>query len=172
MESLHDSNKKLLIGILGNPKSGKATTWSTLFQKTVRTGKYERELEINDQKTNVFLINGAPLERKTEIKKILPKYDPQIVLCSFSYHKNVKQNFNYFIKKNYHLYIQWLNPGFNDEFNSSLFYQYGIIDYLLTCGAEVCVVNGKENPIHRVELMKNKIYGWNRNTLQTQRDKY
>ena len=163
---MEEINRKLLVGILGHYHSGKTTTWNTLFDKTVRTGKYERLLHIDNASMKVFLVNGAPLERKAELKKILPAYDPDIVLCSFLYHKNVKQNFDYFIKKGYHLYIQWLNPGYSDEYDASLFYQYGIIDYLLNCGAEVSVQNGKNDAAARVELIRNYLYGWRRKSLQ------
>lgn len=163
---MEEINRKLLVGILGHYHSGKTTTWNTLFDKTVRTGKHERLLRIDNASMKVFLVNGAPLERKAELKKILPAYDPDIVLCSFLYHKNVKQNFDYFIKKGYHLYIQWLNPGYSDEYDASLFYQYGIIDYLLNCGAEVSVQNGKNDATARVELIRNYLYGWRRKSLQ------
>ncbi|HOY39061.1 MAG: hypothetical protein KBB11_05480 [Bacteroidales bacterium] len=153
-------SEKLLIGVLGHYHAGKSTTWNSLFQRVVRTGKHERTLVIGSMDIPVFLINGAPLERKTELKKILPKDDPTIVLCSFLYHKNVIQNFEYFIKKGYQIYIQWLNPGFSDEYDASLFYQYGIIDYLLNSGATVSVQNGKINPEKRVEMVQNYLLGW------------
>ncbi len=165
---MNAQGKKLLIGVLGHYQSGKTTTWNHLFQRTVRTGKHERLLTIDNLTSRVFLVNGAPLERKAELKKILPAFDPEIVLCSFLYHKNVKQNFDYFIKKGYHLYIQWLNPGYSDEYDASLFYQYGIIDYLLNCGAEVSVQNGKDHPQQRVELIRNYLFGWNRHLLKTE----
>jgi hypothetical protein len=84
---------KLLIGVLGNFRAGKTTTWNKLFNREVRTGKHLRKLDLYNNKIPVFLINGAPLERKIDLEYILPDEDPQIVLCSFLYHKNVKSNF-------------------------------------------------------------------------------
>jgi len=152
--------KKLLIGILGNNQSGKSYTWSSLFNRTVRTGKHIRKLEIIDKSIPLFLINGAPLSRKVDLKEILPETDPQIVLCSFLYHKNVKSNFQFFIDKGYDIYIQWLNPGYNDTNDKVLFYNGGIINYLMSCGAVISVKNGKSDPLARVTDIKNFIYAW------------
>jgi hypothetical protein len=151
---------KLLIGVLGNSHSGKTTTWNTLFKHTVRTGKHERILNIRNVDIPVFLINGAPLERKSDLKYILPKYDPDIVLCSFLYHKNVQANFDFFIKKGYQLYIQWLNPGFSDAHDKSLFYNIGIINYLMQNHALVSVCNAKIEPEDRVSNIRNFLLGW------------
>ncbi|MDD3741048.1 MAG: hypothetical protein PHH30_07380 [Bacteroidales bacterium] len=122
-------NTKLLIGVIGNQGSGKSTTWSSLFGRNVHTGKNLRKLEINGIKIPVFLINESALERKTSLEYILPDNDPQIVLSSFLYHKDVKSNFEYFYKKNYDLYVQWLNPGFSDPNEKALFYNEGILNY-------------------------------------------
>jgi hypothetical protein len=152
--------KKLLIGILGNNQSGKSYTWSSLFNRTVRTGKHIRKLEIIDKSIPLFLINGAPLSRKVDLKEILPETDPQIVLCSFLYHKNVKNNFNYFIERGYDMYIQWLNPGFNDSHDKALFYNSGIINYLMSNGATVSIKNVKTDNLQRVNEIKAMLLGW------------
>ena len=151
---------KLLIAVLGNYHSGKTTTWTNLFGRTVRTGKHERILKIRNIEIPVFLINGAPLERRSELKYIMPKHDPAIVLCSFLYHKNVKANFDYFIKKNYEVYLQWLNPGYGDEHDKSLFYNIGIVNYLMQNQALVSVRNGKISPEQRVADIREYILGW------------
>lgn len=151
---------KLLIAVLGNYRSGKTTTWTSLFNKTVRTGKLERTLKIRNVEIPVFLINGAPLERRSELKYIMPKHDPSIVLCSFLYHKNVKANFDYFINRNYEIYLQWLNPGYEDEHDKTLFYNIGIINYLMQNNALVSVRNGKHNPEPRVAEIREYILGW------------
>jgi len=150
--------RKLLIGILGNPGAGKSTTWNTLFGHTVHTGKNERKLLINGIKIPVFLINESPLERKTMLEYIMPDKDPAIVVSSFLYHKDVKKNFEFFINKGYDIYIQWLNPGFSDSNDKALFYNEGIINYLLSYGATVSVKNGKDLPELRVEELKNYIF--------------
>ena len=153
---------KLLIGVLGNLRSGKTQTWSTLFNREVRTGKHPRIVNIFDEKIPVFLINGSPLERRVDLQYIMPKNDPAIVLCSFLYHKKVKENFNFFIEKDYELFIHWLNPGYNDESDKVLFYNIGIINYLLANGATVGVKNAKTDCIERVDEIKAYIYAWNK----------
>ncbi len=151
---------KLVIGVLGNYRAGKSYTWHTLFGKEVRTGKHPRNIIIHNQKIPVFLINGAPLDRGVELKYIMPKTDPEIVLCSFLYHRDVKENFNYFFDKNYQMYVQWLNPGYEDENDKVLFYNTGIINYLMSKGAVIAVKNGKINPKERVNEIRNYLYSW------------
>lgn len=151
-------DNKLLIAILGNAASGKTTTWNTLFGRKVHTGKNLRNIEINGVKVPVFLINESPLERKTKLEYILPDEDPKIVLSSFLYHKDVKNNFDYFIKRGYDIYVQWLNPGFNDASSKALFYDDGIINYLLGFGVTVSVKNGKSLPEDRVAEIKNYVF--------------
>ncbi len=151
---------KLLIGVLGNYKAGKTTTWNQLFKREVRTGKHLRKLDLFNTKIPIFLINGAPLERRVDLEYILPDEDPQIVLCSFLYHKMVKSNFQYFIDKGYDLYIQWLNPGYNDTNDKVLFYNLGIINYLMSYGAVISVKNARLKPDARVDEIKNYLYAW------------
>lgn len=153
-------HSKLLVGVLGNHRSGKTTTWATLFNREVRTGKHIRELTVFDKEIPIFLINGSPLERRTDLQYILPDSDPQIVLCSFLYHKKVKDNFNYFIERGYEIYIQWLNPGFSDKNDKVLFYNVGIVNYLLSHGATVSVKSGKINPEKRVDEIRRHLYAW------------
>lgn len=55
---------KLAVVVLGNRNSGKSTTWNTLFDHTVRTGKEQRVLWFNRcEKTRLFLVSGSPEER-------------------------------------------------------------------------------------------------------------
>ena len=159
--------RKLLVGILGNEGSGKSLTWSTLFGRNVHTGKNIRKLEIHDAKIPVFLINESALERKTKLEYILPDIDPNIVLSSFLYHKDVVKNFEFFHKRNYDIYIHWLNPGYNDPNQKALFYNEGIINTLLSLGAIVSVKNGKESPLYRTTEIKNYIYSWHISQTKT-----
>ncbi len=161
------NERKLLIGVLGNLGAGKTTTWHTFFNRNVHTGKNVRKVEIHGEEIPVFLINGAPLERKTDLSNILPKEDPRIVLCSFLYHKDVKKSFNFFIQKGYDIHIQWLNPGFFDQNQKVLFYNAGIVNYLLSQGATVSVKNGKQVPNLRVDEIKNYILSWNKTHYST-----
>ncbi len=151
---------KLVIGVLGNYRAGKSKTWHTLFGREVRTGKHPRKIWIHNLQIPVFLINCAPLDRGVELKYIMPNKDPEIVLCSFLYHKDVKDNINYFFDRNYQMYLQWLNPGYEDENDKVLFYNVGIINYLMSKGAVIAVKNGKNNPKERVNEIRNYLYSW------------
>ncbi len=151
---------KLLIAVLGNEGSGKTTTWINLFERKVHTGKNLRNLNIQSFKIPVFLINESPLERKTKLEYILPENDPDIVISSFLYHKDVVQNFDYFIKRDYQIYVQWLNPGYNDPNLKAFFYNDGIINYLLSFGATITIKNAKDNPQVRVNEIKNYILSY------------
>jgi len=53
----------LVIVIMGNRKSGKSTTWNTLFGRQVRTGKKKLYLTNYDY-VEVFLVSGSPEERE------------------------------------------------------------------------------------------------------------
>lgn len=152
--------RKLLIGVLGNEGSGKSTTWNNLFGHRVHTGKNVRKLFINGLAIPVFLINESPLERKTKLEYILPDINPDIVISSFLYHKDVKSNFEYYANNGYDIYVQWLNPGYNDQNDRALFYNDGIINFLLSIGATVSVKNGKALPEYRVAEIKNHIFSY------------
>lgn len=47
--------EKLAIVLLGHQESGKSMTWINLFQSNVKTGKYIRDLKLNNEEyVNVF----------------------------------------------------------------------------------------------------------------------
>ena len=150
----------LLVAILGNRNSGKSTTWNTLFDKSVRTGKSERRLHLNcAQSVDVFLVNGSPEEKKKEVSSLLPKTLPQIVLCSTQYREGVTDTFEYFFKNDYEVFVQWLNPGYKDSEEYSD--QLSLKDYLLNKGATLQVRDGKINPpVSRVKDIHQYILGW------------
>jgi septin family protein len=67
---------RLFVGILGNRNSGKSTTWNTLFNSTVRTGKNSRTLALyGGECVEVFLISGSPEERQLYAGDILEEQD-------------------------------------------------------------------------------------------------
>ncbi len=116
-------DQNLLIGLLGNKNSGRSYTWKQMFGKRVITGKNLRRLYLTDNEyAEVFLINGSPLERKKDVQQIIKPENPRIVLCSFLYSKGIEKVLEYFVSNNYYIYLHWLNPGFNDKDNKSLFY--------------------------------------------------
>lgn len=160
---------RLLIAVLGNRNAGKTTTWNRLFDATVKTGKYERALFLNRaQFVDVFLINGSPEEREIDVEDLLPQTLPSIVLCSTQYRVDVKDTYNYFFRKGYEVFVQWLNPGHSDvqEYSDQL----ALVDFLLAKGATVQVRDGTVDPASRVREIRQFILGWatHHDLVQTQ----
>lgn len=151
----------LLIGVLGKKKSGRSYTWQTLFGKAVITGKNLRRLYLTKTDyVEVFLINGSAEERHLAVEKILKAEKPRIVLCSLQYNKNVRKTLDFFIKNDYHLFIHWLQPGYSNSNEATLFYDTGVIDDILSHNSMVGIRNGKLNPQERVQEIKDMIWGW------------
>ena len=156
-------NENLLVGILGSRKSGKSVTWNTLFNKReVKTGKNLRRLYLNEvEYVNVFLINGSAEIRKKSVAQIITADKPRIILCSLQYVKSVSKTINYFEKNKYFLYLHWLNPGFNDEHDSPMFFHLGIINKIMEKQSSMIGVrNAKVGLDDRVKEIKDFIYGW------------
>ena len=149
----------LAVTTLGNRNSGKSRTWNTLFQATVKTGKYERRLYLNKaQYVKVFLVSGSPEERDEYVGEIITVEKPSIVLCSTQYIESVRTTFDFFFENGYELFVQWLNPGYNDagRYNDTL----GLVPYLLEAGATIQQCNGKNDPTARVQSLVQAILGW------------
>jgi len=156
-------NENLMVGILGDRKSGKSFTWNALFNKReVKTGKNLRRLYLTElEYVNVFLINGSAELRKKSVAQIITVDKPRIILCSLQYVKDVTKTINYFDRNNYFQYLHWLNPGYNDVHDSALFYHLGIINKIMEKeGSMVGVRNAKLDVEHRVEELRHFIYGW------------
>lgn len=150
---------RLLIAILGNRNSGKSTTWNRLFDGTVKTGKYERPLYLNRaQSVDVFLVSGSPEEREIEVGEILPEPLPQIILCSTQYREDVTETFDYFFRKGYEVFVQWLNPGHGDPeaYEDTL----ALKDFLLKKGATLQVRDGRADTALRIKEIRQFILGW------------
>ncbi len=152
--------KDLLISVLGNSSSGKSHTWNTLFKANVQTGKYNRQLYLNDQEyVDIFLVSGSPEEREKYVGDIITEPDPNIVLCSVQYGENTKETYEYFIENEYFLFVHWLNPGYSDQ-NNPYFDNCGLIDWLLSKQSIVGIRSGQIDPSDRVREIKEYIYGW------------
>lgn len=150
---------KLAVIVLGNRQAGKSKTWNTLFQKTVKTGSSQRELEFNRcERTWVFLVSGSPEERDLYVGDIIADKDARIVLCSLQYRDTVEESLQYFRDNGFQLYVQWLNPGYSggSQQEDSL----GLIPKLLGRGATIAIANGKSPTEPRVREIRNFIYGW------------
>ena len=77
---------RLFVGVLGHRKSGKSTTWNSLFGRTVHTGSNSRQLELRPNEcVEVFLISGSNEERDQYAGDVLKNQDARIILCSIQY---------------------------------------------------------------------------------------
>lgn len=155
------SSKKLLIGILGNASSGKTHTWNTLFGREVRTGKNLRRLYFNDTEyVNVFLLSRSPGKRRQNVGNIIGKERPDIVLSSLQYQHSLLDTLKFFRQNDYAMYIQWLNPGYEDANERPLFYDLEMINRILSDSAFLSVRNGKKEAEPRAEDILDFLYGW------------
>ncbi len=160
----------LLIGVLGHQNSGKSKTWYYLFEDTVKTGYYIRQLYLTKTEyVEVFLINGSPEETGIYVGERLDGVKARIVLCSMQYTKEVTKTIDYFSDNDYFLYIQWLNPGHKDQNDIGYFDYLGIMNFLLALDSTVSIRNGKNPPEDRVQEIADYIYGWasSRNLIHT-----
>lgn len=152
---------KLLVGVLGNALSGKSHTWDMLFGHEVRTGRNVRRLYFDDKiYSEVFLINRSPVRLHKTPAQILHGETPSIVLASLEYKQGVEKTLKYFADKGYFMYIQWLNPGYSDEDEASLFLDPGILSKIFTDCSMVGIRNGKEDANFRVNEIRDYIYTW------------
>ena len=151
--------EKLAVIVLGKSEAGKTTTWNTLFQRTVRTGRHPRDLYFNYYEcSQVFLVSGSPEERETYIADIIGNNNPSIILSSLQYSNDVIDSFEYFISEGYELYVHWLNPGYYD--NSSYADSLDLAERMMDWGATIKRVDGSQPPEPRVRDIRNFIYGW------------
>jgi energy-coupling factor transporter ATP-binding protein EcfA2 len=151
--------ERLFVGVLGHRNSGKSTTWNTLFGATVRTGQYARTLTLyGGECVEIFLISGSPEERQLYAGDILKNQDCRIVLCSIQYIEAVRKTLDYVVEEGFESFIQWLNPGRND--NGENFDRLGLMPWLLGQGATVSMRDGKTAPSPRTEEIRQVIHGW------------
>ena len=152
---------KLLIAVLGYSNSGKSTTWNELFGRIVKTGVHEHQLYLNSTEyVNVFLVSGSPEERQKYVGDLITVNEPRIVLCSMQYREDVRQTIEYFVEREYQIYCQWINPGYQDPNEYPQFDSLGVFNYLQGLNATVGIRNGKIDAKSRVQEIKEFIYGW------------
>jgi hypothetical protein len=149
---------KLAVIVLGNRRSGKSTTWNELFGRTVRTGTGLRDLDLSDGNSMpVFLISGSPQERRRDIEGILNN-DPRVLLCSLQYTESARDSISYLVANSYALYVQWLNPGFDDLYPSPDV--LGFTGFLLHNGAVLTMRDATEPAYRRVREIRDFLTGW------------
>ena len=150
---------RLFVGILGNRNSGKSTTWNTLFNSTVRTGKNSRTLTLyGGDCVEVFLISGSPEERQLYAGDILEKQDCRIILCSIQYTETVRKTLDYVVGNEFDIFAQWLNPGHSDPGEN--YDRLGLLPWLVGHEATVAIRDGKGQPQQRSEELRQFIHGW------------
>lgn len=151
----------LIVSVLGHSNSGKSTTWNNLFGREVRTGTELRRLYLKpNQYVEVFLVSGSPEERETYVGEIIGEQEPRIVLCSMQYRRDVLTTIDFFTERHYSLYTQWLNPGYHDQNETSMFDYLGIWNYLNSKNATLLIENGKLDTNARVQRICEFIFGW------------
>lgn len=151
----------IVIAILGHRNSGKSSTWYELFQDQVKTGSRLRRLYLTKSEyIEVFLISGSPEERNKFIGDILGDLRPRILLLSMQYVAEVDLTLNFLAENNYSLYIQWLNPGYNDPFEIPYTDYLGIANKLLFLDSTLSVRDGKKQLNARVKEICEYLYGW------------
>ena len=150
---------RLFVGILGSRDSGKSTTWNTLFNTTVRTGKNSRTLTLyGGECVEVFLISGSPEERQIYAGDILKKQNCSIILCSIQYTETVRKTLDYVVENEFDIYVQWLNPGYSDAGEN--FDRLGLIPWLVGHSVTVSIRDGKKPPQQRSGELRQFIQGW------------
>lgn len=150
---------RLLIGVLGNRNSGKSHTWNTMFGRKVNRGKKPRFLELRTgEDVEVFLVSGSFEERKEYAGDILGNQDCRIVLCSMQYTEDVQKTLDYLIEHDFYLYIQWLNPGYDDP--GEVWDRLGLVNQILSVPSTFSIRNGQNDANARVQEMREFIYGW------------
>ena len=162
----------LVISVLGHSNSGKSKTWNDLFGRTVQTGSYERRLYLTEKEfISVFLVSGSPEEREEYVGEIIGLKEPRIVLCSMQYIRDVTETIDYLVKNDYHIYCQWLNPGYSDSSNFKTYDCLGLVNYILSHDSTVTIQDGKnQDTSGRINLIKEFLYGWacRRNLIETE----
>jgi hypothetical protein len=150
---------KLAVIVLGQRRSGKSTTWNTLFGRTVRTGSEIRQLALTDELSiPVFLVSGSPQERHQYVGDIISDADPRVVLCSLQYTEEARESVRFFLDNGFQLYMQWLNPGYSDSQPEPD--ALGFLPFLLHAGATVSIRDGRQAADSRVREIREFLIGW------------
>jgi hypothetical protein len=151
---------RLFVGVLGNRRSGKSTTWNAIFGKTVHTGANPRMLELHTNEcVEVFLISGSNEERDQYVGDVLANQEARIILCSVQYVKHAIDTIEYIEDEDFWSYIQWLNPGYDDH-DVAYGDHLGLANRLLFKGSTLSIRSGKIDLKSRVQELREFIYGW------------
>lgn len=174
---MNPNNEKLAIIVLGNQKAGKSNTWYEFFGRKIRTGW--KKIKIKEEKAIAFVRNSSFEETGDQISEYVfvrnssfeergddPEgfFDndilPKIVFCSVQYTEKGIRTIEWFKTKGYFLYIQWLNPGYNDNktYDDKLGFETKFKAY-----GQFLKENGKEKE-NRTQVIKEFVYNWVRDS--------
>ncbi len=154
-------SENLLVAVIGKGNSGKSHTWNTLFGKTVRTRKNIRRLDLGSGKSvDVFLVSGSPEERKRYVGDIIDNKKPRIVLCSIQYGAKAMDTIRWFVENDYFIFVQWLNPGFQDNTDKAYVDHLGLTEKILCKESILGIRNGRLPAVRRVSEIRDFILGW------------
>lgn len=150
---------RLFVGVLGHRNSGKSHTWNSLFGRVVRRGQYPHHLQLLPGKcVEAFLVSGSFEEREEYAGDVLKNQDCRIVLCSMQYVEQVHDTLEYATANDFHLYVQWLNPGYSDP--GEVWDRLGLVNRVLSVSSHFSIRNGQNNATARVQEIREFIYGW------------
>ncbi len=150
---------RLFVAVLGNKKSGKSRTWNVLFGGSVKTRKRSKPLTLRPREcVDVFLISGSFEERKLYAGDVLRDTQSRIILCSMQYTEEVAKTLEYIRTSGFQIYVQWLNPGYNDRGKN--WDRLGLVNRLLVARSALAIRSGKVGPKARVQELREVIYGW------------
>jgi hypothetical protein len=125
----------------------------------VKRGIHPHRLELRSGEcAEVFLISGSFEERQEYAGDVLKNQNCRIILCSMQYVEEVRSTFDYLINERFQLYVQWLNPGYNDA--GEVWDRLGLVNFILSQRSELSIRTGQANAATRVQELREKIYGW------------
>lgn len=153
---------RLFVAVIGERNAGKSTTWNTLFEHKVKTGKRPRVLGLGEGLwTEVFLISGSNEEKRRYAADLLRDVNCRIVLCSVQYVEQAfERTWNHVFDEGFQIYAQWLNPGYRGEQG---FDRLGLVDRLLAHNSVLSVRDGRakgKGLDERVAEFRQFIHGW------------
>lgn len=172
---MQEKNKKLFVVILGEPKSGKSSTWNALFERRIQKGK--KILKLSDYlQTTVYIFVSSPQENYWTKERFLKELKianntSNIIFCSLQTHLTGNMNRRNVVtarevleiasKNGYDIFIQWLNPGCRSDVDNHRGIENQIIEL-----TEIDSVIGmkKEDAINQAEIRAEKLrimaLGW------------
>ena len=103
-------------------------------------------------------VSGSFEERGEYAGDILGSQDCRIVLCSLQYTEDVRPTLSYLVDEEFHLYIQWLNPGYRDADQTED--HLAIVSGILLETSTLTIRDGKVDARDRVQEIREFMYGW------------